>query len=366
MTSAPSIYPVILCGGSGTRLWPVSLKTRPKPFLPLIGETTLFEQAVNRVAKDAGGDQRFAPPMVVAGAQHCDIIEEQLNGLDTGGEHRLVVEPMGRNTAPAIALAAALLPSDAIMLVCPSDHHIADEAAFRAAAFSAASLAREDWLVSFGIAPEHPETGYGYLHRGEPLEGGYQIAKFVEKPDLATAQSYLESGEYSWNGGIFAFRAGALLNELNSHRPAMAQAIAIAVAAGKQEGARFHPQAAAFAEIEGDSIDYAVMENTSRAAMVPVDMGWSDIGNWAALHDALQEEGAREDAGGADVEADGNVVRGLADLDQCRNVLAISDGPRVSAIGLEDVCIVVSGNEVLVTTRDGAQRVGKLPGASNQ
>jgi len=360
MSSPPSIYPVILCGGSGTRLWPVSLKARPKPFLTLIGETTLFEQAVNRVA----GDDRFAPPMVVAGAQHCDIIEEQLNGLDNCGDHRLVVEPTGRNTAPAIALAAALLPSDAIMLVCPSDHHIANEAAFRAAALSAARLASEDWLVSFGIAPERPETGYGYLHRGEPLAGGYQIAKFVEKPDLATAQSYLESGEYSWNGGIFAFRAGALLNELNTHRPAMAQAIAIAVAAGRQEGARFHPQAAAFAEIEGDSIDYAVMENTGRAAMVPADMGWSDIGNWAALHDALQEEMTQGGVDGAD--ANGNVVRGSADLDQCRNVLAMSDGPRVSAIGLENVCIVISGDEVLVTTRDGAQRVGKLPGASKQ
>lgn len=356
MTSVASIHPVILCGGSGTRLWPVSLKAKPKPFLPLIGETTLFEQAVIRVA----GDDRFAAPMVVAGAQHCDIIEEQLNGLEGDAEHRLIVEPMGRNTAPAIALAAAMLPAEAIMLVCPSDHHIADEAAFRAAALAAAELAREDWLVSFGIAPERPETGYGYLHRGEPLPGGYKIAKFVEKPDLATAQSYLESGEYSWNGGIFAFRAGALLNELSAHRPAMAQAVAVAVAAGKREGARFHPQTEAFAQIEGDSIDYAVMENTTRAAMVPVDMGWSDIGNWAALHDALSEQ-SRPAADPA-----GNVICGVADLDDCRNVLAMSDGPRISAIGLEDVCIVVSGDEVLVTTREGAQKVGKLPGASSQ
>ncbi len=351
MTSVAQIHPVILCGGSGTRLWPVSRQQKPKPFLPLIGETTLFEQAVGRVA----GDRGFAAPIVVAGAQHCDLIEEQMRGVGDTAGYRLIVEPMGRNTAPAIALAAAMLPADAIMLVCPSDHHISDQAAFRAAAFAAADLAREDWLVSFGIAPERAETGYGYLRRGAPLPGGYQIAKFVEKPDLATAKSYLESGEYSWNGGIFAFRAGALLNELNAHRPAMAQAVAVAVAAGRTEGARFHPHADSFGEIEGDSIDYAVMENTRRAAMVPVDMGWSDIGNWASLHDAI----------GAENEA-GNVVRGKADLDRCRNVLAISDGPRISAIGLEDVCIVVSGDEVLVTTRDGAQAVGKLPGAANQ
>ena len=358
MTSAPTIHPVILCGGSGTRLWPVSRKIKPKPFLPLIGSTTLFEQAVGRVA----GDDRFASPIVVAGAAHCDLIEEQLASTP---DYDLIVEPEGKNTAPAIALAAARLPSDAVMLVCPSDHHIADEAAFRAAAMAAAQLASKDWLVSFGIAPERPETGYGYLHRGEALPGGYQIAKFVEKPDLEKAKAYLASGEYSWNGGIFAFRAGALLNELDMHRPAIAQAVAVSVAAGKTDGSRFYPEPASFGEIKGDSIDYAVMENTSRAAMVPVDMGWSDIGNWAALQDALALEAAQTSS---DLTQDdkGNVARGAADFDQCRNVLVTSDGPRVSAIGLEDVCIIVSGDEVLVTTRDGAQRVGKLPGASNQ
>ena len=358
MTTSTAIPPVILCGGSGTRLWPVSLKSRPKPFLPLIGKATLFEQAVDRVADD----DRFASPIVVAGAAHCDLIEEQLAGAP---HYDLIVEPEGKNTAPAIALAAARLPSDAIMLVCPSDHHIADEAAFRAAAIAAAELAREDWLVSFGIAPERPETGYGYLHRGEPLPGGYQIEKFVEKPNLEKAKAYLASGEYSWNGGIFAFRAGALLSELDAHRPAIAQAVAVSVAAGKAEGSRFYPEAKSFGEITGDSIDYAVMENTARAAMVPVDMGWSDIGNWAALQDALCEEAAKG-AGKLALDDEGNVSRGKADFDQCRNVLVTSDGPRVSAIGLEDVCIVVSGDEVLVTTRDGAQRVGKLPGARHQ
>jgi mannose-1-phosphate guanylyltransferase/mannose-1-phosphate guanylyltransferase/mannose-6-phosphate isomerase len=343
------IHPVILCGGSGTRLWPVSRKARPKPFLPLVSEQTLFEQAVARVA----GDDRFAPPMVVAGAAHADLITAQLG--DTPGA-RLVIEPAAKNTAPAIALAAALLPADAVMLVCPSDHHIADSAAFRAAALAAAALGREDWLVSFGIAADRPETGYGYLRRGEPLAGGYAIRQFVEKPDLARAQEYLASGEYSWNGGIFAFRAGHLLAELAAYRPEMARQVAEAVAGGVAEGARFHPAAEPFAAIAGDSIDYAVMENTARAAMVPADMGWSDIGNWAALADAL--------AGAAD--AAGNVARGPVDLAGCRDVFATTDGPRISAVGLEGVCIIVSDGEVLVTTREGAQLVGKLPGAVNQ
>lgn len=345
-TPAP-IHPVILCGGSGTRLWPVSRKAKPKPFLPLVGDTTLFEQAVGRVA----GDDRFAAPIVVAGAQHTDLIESQLGNAPGA---RLVIEPMGRNTAPAIALAAALLPPDHVMLVCPSDHHIADEQAFRAAAVAAAELASNDWMVSFGIAPTHPETGYGYLHRGEGMPGGYRIAQFVEKPDLERAEAYLASGEYSWNGGIFAFRAGALLEELKAHRPAMAELVTQSVAQGQEEGARFHPAAEPFAAIDGDSIDYAVMENTSRAAMVPADMGWSDIGNWAALHDAMPKDG------------DGNTVRGAADLVDCRNVMTMTDGPRVSAIGVEDICVIVSNGEVLVTTRDGAQKVGKLPGAVNQ
>ncbi|HSJ77889.1 MAG TPA: mannose-1-phosphate guanylyltransferase, partial [Erythrobacter sp.] len=275
-----AIHPVILCGGSGTRLWPVSRKTLPKPFLPLVSEETLFEQAVRRVA----GDPRFAPPMVVAGAAHADVIMAQMG--DTPGA-RLVIEPAAKNTAPAIALAAALLPSDAVMLVCPSDHHIADSAAFRAAALAAAALARDDYFVSFGIAPDRPETGYGYLQRGEPLAGGYVIRRFVEKPDLARAQDYLASGEYSWNGGIFAFRAGHLFAEVAAHRPVMARLVAQAVAEGQADGLRFYPAAEPFAAITGDSIDYAVMENAARAAMVPVEMGWSDIGNWAALADAL-------------------------------------------------------------------------------
>lgn len=352
MVNQRLIHPVILCGGSGTRLWPVSRKARPKPFLPLIGETSLFEEAVARVSGDG-----FAAPIIVAGPQHTDLIEEQMHGAD----HRLFIEPAAKNTAPAIALAAAKLSSDDIMLVCPSDHHIADRKAFLDAVFAAAELAAIDHLVSFGIAPDHPETGYGYIRRGGPLPGGFEIAEFVEKPDLMRAEQYLASGEYSWNGGIFAFRAGALLGELATHRPDMCRAVERSVAAGSEAGSHFHPDAAIFDTIQGDSIDYAVMENTTRAAMVPADMGWSDIGNWAALHDALAQSEDPKDA-----EGRSNSVRGRADLADCSNVLAITDGPRISAVGLNDICIVVSGDEILVTTRDGAQAVGKLPGASNQ
>lgn len=341
------IHPVILCGGSGTRLWPRSRKDRPKPFIPLLGETTLFCAALDRCADRA----QFADPLVVAGEQHLALIEHQ---CPPGQPCRIIVEPAARNTAPAIALAAARLDPQAVMLVCPSDHHIADAAAFRSAAAAAAALARQGWLVSFGIAPDRPETGYGYIRRGEALGAGFRVAQFVEKPDAARARAFLEDGGYAWNGGIFAFQAGRLLEELALYRPDMADAVRRAVAEGREDGARFHPDATGFARIAGESIDYAVMENTTRAAMVPVAMGWSDIGNWAALHDALECDEA------------GNHVRGEAELVDCKRVLVSSDGPRVSAIGLSDVCIIVDGDEVLVTTRDGAQQVGKLRGASSQ
>lgn len=341
------IHPVILCGGGGTRLWPRSRKAKPKPFIPLLGEQTLFQEAVARCRRG----ELFAPPIVVAGSAHVSLIEEQAQGL---AGLAIVVEPCARNTAPAIALAAARLDPDAVMLVCPSDHHIANEDAFRTAVAQAAALARDGWLVSFGIAPDRPETGYGYIRRGEALGEGFRVAQFVEKPDLARAEAFLADSGYSWNGGIFAFRAGTLLDELRAHRPHMADLVDRAVAGGKAEGASFYPDAAAFAEIAGESIDYAVMENTARAAMVPANMGWSDIGNWAALQDALPSDGQ------------GNHAQGQAEFLDCRNVLAVSDGPRISAVGLTDICIVVDGDEVLVTTRDGAQAVGKLGGARGQ
>lgn len=343
------ITPVILCGGSGTRLWPRSRAARPKPFLNLVGESTLFEQALSR----CGDQRRFASPMVVTGAAHLDHVESQL--APSPGAH-VIVEPAAKNTAAAIALAAARLPEEAIMLVCPSDHHIGNADAFVRAASAAAGLAAEGWLVSFGIEATAPETGFGYLRQGDAIadSGGFRIAQFVEKPDLARAQAFLADGGYAWNGGIFAFRAGDYLHELARYRPDIAEAVVAAVVAGREDGRRFHPDAATFGAIVGESIDYAVMEKTDRAAMVPADMAWSDIGNWQALH------GARP------CDDQGNCVIGHAELVDCRNVLVDSDGPRVSVIGLEDVIVVVDGDDVLVTSAAGTQKVGKLHGAANQ
>ncbi len=342
------IHPVVLCGGSGTRLWPRSRAVRPKPFLPLVGDYTLFEQTIARCAPSAG----FAAPIVVTGTAHLQHVEHQLAG---DPDARVIVEPSARNTAAAIALAALCLPANAVMLVCPSDHHIADPAAFQAAAQSAAMLARQGWLVAFGIAATSPETGFGYLQQGAPIAaGGYQVARFVEKPAQARAKQFLAEGGYAWNGGIFAFAAGTFLDELTRFRPEIAAHARAAVAKGHAAGTEFHPDAAEFNQIDSESVDYAVMENTALAAMVPAQMGWSDIGNWEALHTAR---------GG---DAQGNTVIGPAELVDCRNVLVESDGPRVSVIGLEDVVVVVDGNEVLVTTRAGAQLVGKLRGATTQ
>lgn len=341
--------PVVLCGGSGTRLWPRSRKQKPKPFLPLVGENTLFAQTVLRCGRDAG----FSPPVVVTGAAHLAHVEEQ---LPDRASTRIIVEPEGRNTAAAIALAALSLPEDAVMLVCPSDHHIGDCGAFQAAAREAVALAAEGWLVSFGIVPTAPETGFGYLKQGEPIAGtaGRRVQRFVEKPDLARAMEFLSSGEYAWNGGIFAFRAGTFIDELGKYRPAILTAVRDAVSRGKWDGMRFHPDAAAFSRVESESVDYAVMENTDKAAMVPAVMAWSDIGNWQALHEAL------------DRDEHGNAVRGPAELRDCSNVLVMSDGPRVSVVGASNLVVVVDGDEVLVCTPEGAQSVGKLSGAANQ
>lgn len=343
-----TITPVILCGGSGTRLWPRSRASKPKPFLPLIGRQTLFEATL---ARCADGDT-FTAPVVVTGQAHLAHVEAQSAGV---AGTMVIVEPLAKNTAAAIALAALRLSREAVMLVCPSDHHIADSAAFAAAARAGAVLARQGWLVTFGIAAHAPETGFGYIRRGAAIDAaGFRVDRFVEKPDRATAEGFLAEGNYSWNGGIFMFRAGDFLDELVAHRPALAEAVQAAVAEGRTEGARFHPGPEAFARIASESVDYAVMEGTSRAAVVPVDMGWSDIGNWQALHEARE----RDDAG--------NAVAGPVELVDCRNVMVDSDGPRVSVIGLENVIVVVDGGEVLVTSATGAQKVGKLGGASSQ
>jgi mannose-1-phosphate guanylyltransferase len=342
------IAPVILCGGSGTRLWPRSRATKPKPFLALVGEQTLFEQALLRCADAA----HFAPPVVVTGVAHVAHVKSQLSIV---ADAQIVVEPQPKNTAAAIALAALRLPEDTVMLVCPSDHHIGDPAAFTSAARAAAELAREGWLVSFGINARSPDTGFGYLRRGEPIGStGFRVAQFVEKPDLSRARAYIACGDYAWNGGIFAFRVSSFLEELNRFRPRLMDAVRKSVANGNSSGPCFHPDAESFADVQAESVDYAIMENTVRAAMVPADMAWSDIGTWQALHAARQRD------------SHGNTVRGSAELIECRNILIESDGPRVSAIGVEDLIIIVDGSDVLITKADSAYRVGTLLAAVNQ
>ncbi|MDT0576809.1 mannose-1-phosphate guanylyltransferase [Croceicoccus sp. F390] len=338
-----TMVPVVLCGGSGTRLWPRSRTARPKPFIPLVDDTPLFCKTLERCSDP----DLFTTPVVVTNEAQLDLVEQQ----SCGTEVRIIVEPTARNTGPAIALAAFSLPADAVMLVCPSDHHIEDTQAFIAAARKAAELAAQGWLVTFGIAATHPETGFGYLRQGKPIgDLGYQVERFIEKPDVGTARELLATGQYSWNGGIFAFRAGTFVDELVSHRPEMAIAVEEAIRSGQTDGQRFFPDANSFADVQGESVDHAVMENTRAAAMVPATMGWSDIGNWHALRAVRTADG------------DGNVQRGKVELVDCRNVMVDTDGPSVSVIGLDDVIVVVDGNDILVTTALGAQKVGHLRG----
>ena len=342
-----NVTPVILCGGSGSRLWPKSRPEQPKPFQQLVGERTLFEQTLTRTQLD--GDQGA---MVVAGARHLELIEAQ---SADGTIREIIIEPDAKNTAPAIALAAARLDPDTIMLVCPSDHHISDENAFREVVRKAARLAESGWLVTLGIDPTGPETGFGYIERGEELgQGSYEVRRFVEKPDLSTAQSFVKRGTFSWNSGIFLFKAGTFWAELQAHRPEMAKSIEMSVAKGESRAHQFHPAGEPFEQITGESIDYAVMENAKKVAVIPVSMGWSDIGNWRALHEAQESDEL------------GNFSNGPAELVDCKGVFTDSDGPRVSVIGLEDVIVVVDGDEILVTASSHVQQVGQLRGAKGQ
>ena len=335
------IHPVILCGGHGRRLWPRSRANRPKPFLRLLGARTLFQMALDRVSDPA----LFTDPIVVAGEAHVDLVAQQ------AGPHRLIVEPEAKSTAPAIALAAQVLPADALVLVCPSDHHIGDTEAFRAAVKDGSELARNGHIVVFGIAPTRAETGYGYIERGDAMGSGYRVERFLEKPDAQAAARFVADPRFTWNSGMFLFRVDVLRAELGRLMPAMAAGIKAAMATAMRSGDVLRPAAQAFSAVESVSFDHAIMERTDRAAVVPVDMGWSDIGTWTALAEARADWDRR----------DWNNARG--DVIGGDRVMIDSDGPRVSVVGLSDVIVVVEGAEVLVVHRDAAQHVGKLPGA---
>ncbi|MGU3317422.1 mannose-1-phosphate guanylyltransferase/mannose-6-phosphate isomerase [Sphingomonas sp. M6A6_1c] len=338
-----TIVPVILSGGSGTRLWPMSRPEMPKQLLALTAEETMLQLTAKRAHGEA-----FAAPIVVANARHADHIDEQLHAVGAAPQ-AVILEPVARNTAPAIALAALAAKGEEALLVMPSDHVIADVAAFHAAIEAAMPLVADGWLVTFGIAPDAPETGYGWIKVGEPLAAGvHRVARFVEKPIRERAEEMLASGDHAWNGGIFLFRADIFLGALAAHAPGMLTATQDAMTKARRDGVRIYPDAEAFGASPDDSIDYAVMERAERVAVVPVAMGWSDVGSWDALH-AISER-----------DESGNAHRGDVLAIDTKDCLIRSDGIRISAVGISDLIVVASGNDVMILPRGRSQEVKKL------
>ena len=341
------IHPVIMSGGAGSRLWPLSRKLYPKQLLPLAGEDTMIQDTVRRVA-----GPRFAAPIAVCNQEHRFLIAEQMRAC--GIEAPLIVlEPVGRNTAPVAAVTALMLMEKdpaALVLLMPADHVVEDAEAFARAVEIAAAAAATGAIVTFGIAPTAPETGYGYIQRGEPmaLAGCHRVKRFVEKPDAATAQNYLDAGDYSWNSGIFVFRAKTYLDELGKYEPEMVSQCRAAVATGRRDLDFFRLGEDAFKASPSKSIDYAVMEKTAYAAVVPVDMGWSDVGSWQSLWEIAQRD------------AQGNVAEGDVVAVDVTNSYLRSEGPLLAAVGVEDVVVVATPDAVLVTRRGATQDVKKV------
>lgn len=335
-----TVQPVILSGGSGTRLWPLSREAYPKQFLPLAGELTMLQATWQRVAPIASRG-----PLVIANEEHRFVAAEQLQQV--GAEPAaIILEPVGRNTAPAIAVAALEATrdgADALLLVLPSDHVITDEAAFRAAVQAASSAAEAGKLVTFGIVPTGPETGYGYIKAADG-QGVRAVERFVEKPDLDTATGYVASGQYYWNSGMFLFKASRYLQELERLQPAMLSACRTAWEGARCDADFTRLDKDAFTAVPSDSIDYAVMEKTADAVVVPLDAGWNDVGSWTALRDVSQQDG------------DGNAHQGDVIAIDCRNTYAY--GQRlVAMVGLDDVIVVETDDAVLVGKADRMQEV---------
>lgn len=337
------ILPVILSGGSGTRLWPLSREAYPKQFLPLVGNITMLQATWTRVSAIAG-----SAPIVVANQEHRFMAAEQLRECNATPA-ALILEPVGRNTGPAIAIAAlqALTTGeDALLLVLPSDHVVRDDRAFHDAVREAAVAAQDGKLVTFGIVPTAPEIGYGYIKAAAGV-GVRAVERFVEKPDLATAQDYLQSGAYFWNSGMFLFKASRYLDELRRLQPAMLDACEQALAKASRDTDFIRLDAEAFSASPSDSIDYAVMEKTSDAAVVPLDAGWSDVGSWSALWEVSDKDG------------NGNAHHGDVIEIDCHNTYA--HGSRLIAmVGLQDVVIVETDDAVMVGHRDRIQQVKEI------
>lgn len=340
------IVPVIMAGGMGSRLWPLSRQLNPKQFLALTGDATMLQATCQRLS---GLDA--SAPLLICNEEHRFIAAEQLRQAGLDGA-TVLLEPAGRNTAPAIALAALAATedgNDALLLVLAADHVIHETDAFHQSVAAATSLAETGYLVTFGVVPIAPETGYGYIQRGDALgESGFAVGRFVEKPDADTAQAYFAGGEHYWNSGMFLFRASRYLEELERHQPEMLAACRKAMAAGSKDMDFRRVDEAAFARCPSDSIDYAVMEKTADAAVMPLEAGWSDIGSWSALW----EISARDDGE--------NVVKGDVVTHEARGTLVHADHRLVAAVGVEDLVVVETKDAVLVAPRDRVQEVKKV------
>jgi mannose-1-phosphate guanylyltransferase/mannose-6-phosphate isomerase len=341
------LVPVILSGGAGTRLWPLSRELLPKQLLALTGERTMLQETAARLEGFPGA----AGPIVVCNEAHRFLVAEQLREMGMTPT-AILLEPEGRNTAPAIALAAhaalAAHGEDALLLVLPADHTLRDLSAFTAAIRQAVTAGEAGKLVAFGIVARSPETGYGYIRRG-PGEGAVRpIVRFVEKPDLARAREFVASGEYFWNSGMFLLGARRFLEELARHAPDIADTCERASATSVHEKDFTRVDGKVFAACRSDSVDYAVMEKTRDAVMVPLDAGWSDVGSWAALHEVLP------------ADEHGNVARGDVLLEDTRSCYVHADSRLVAALGLDDMVIVETADAVLVAPRARVQDVKKL------
>jgi mannose-1-phosphate guanylyltransferase/mannose-1-phosphate guanylyltransferase/mannose-6-phosphate isomerase len=348
MSAYRSVVPVLLSGGTGSRLWPLSRETCPKQLLALLGEKTLLQQTVLRVAEPA----LFSQPIIIANVEHRFLIAEQLRAIGT--EATIILEPLGRSTAPAVAiaaLAAVASDPDAVILAMPVDHMVSDLAGFREAVAAGLPAARAGQFVLFGIRPDSPATGMGYIRAGDPL--GEQpiirrVGGFVEKPDLATATRFLTDGSHLWNSGIFLLPAKRYLDELGRLAPDILSACRTALA-GASDDSDFRRLAAdAFAASPSISIDYAVIEKTDNSVVVPVDIGWSDVGSWSALW----KIGDKDDAG--------NVRSGDVVLQDSKGCYLRSDGPLVAALGVDDLVVIAASDVVLVTRKERDQDVNKL------
>ncbi len=343
--SGDTIVPVILCGGSGTRLWPVSRKSFPKQFWPLISETPMLAETALRAAGPG-----FTAPIIVANQEHRFVVAEQLR--DAGlKEPQILLEPVGRNSAPAIA-AAALLAAEsnpgAVLWIMAADAAIQDLPALHNALARATAAARAGYIVTFGMHPTAPETGYGYIAEGAQLEGlpgAHKLERFIEKPDAARAAAMLEEGGYLWNSGMFVFRADVLIEEMQELAPEVLAAARNAVAARKTDLDFIRLDEAAFASAPDISIDYAVAEKTKKAAVVPASIGWSDVGSWSALAEIAPRDAA------------GNFVQGDVVLNNAENCYARSDGMLTALLGVKDLVVVTTQDAVLVAHKSEAQNV---------